>query len=80
MWNRNAWLEAWDEHTFHLEEVIESGDSVVVGVHITARGRGSGIEVDVRFYAQMKVRDGKIDYIYDHDDRAAALEAAGLSG
>lgn len=80
MWNRNAWLEAWDEHTFHLEEVIESGDSVVVGVHITARGRGSGIEVDVRFYAQMKVRDGKIVYIYDHEDRTAALEAAGLSG
>jgi ketosteroid isomerase-like protein len=80
MWNRNAWLEAWDEHTLHLEEVIENGDSVVVGVHITARGRGSGIEVDVHFYAQMKVRDSKIVYIYDHEDRGAALEAAGLSG
>ena len=80
MWNRNAWLEAWDEHSFHLEEVIEDGESVVVGVHITARGRGSGIEVDVRFYAQIRVRDGRIIYIYDHEDRAAALEAAGLSG
>jgi ketosteroid isomerase-like protein len=79
MWNRNAWLEAWDEHSFDLEEVIEHGYNVVVGVHIIARGKGSGIEVDLRFYAQIKVRDGKIIYIYDHEDRAAALEAAGLS-
>jgi hypothetical protein len=29
--------------------------------------------------AQIKVREGKIVYIYDHEDREAALEAAGLS-
>jgi hypothetical protein len=39
----------------------------------------SGVKVDLRFYAQIKVRDGKVVYIYDHEDRAAALEAAGLS-
>jgi ketosteroid isomerase-like protein len=79
MWNRNAWLDTWDEHSLNLEEVIEDGDDVVVGVHITARGAASGVEADVRFYAQFKVRDGKIVYIYDHEDREAALEAAGLS-
>jgi hypothetical protein len=31
------------------------------------------------FFAQFKVRDGKVAYIYEHEDRAAALEAAGLS-
>ena len=55
------------------------GDHVVAGIHITARGRGSGIEADVRFYAQIKVREGKVAYIYDHGDRGEALEAAGLS-
>ena len=78
MWNRNAWLDTWDEHHLDVEEVIEDGDDVVALVHITGRGAASGVEADVRFYAQVKVRDGKIVYIYDHEDRRAALEAAGL--
>ena len=77
--NRNEWLDTWDEHELTVEEVIEDGDDVVAVVHITARGQGSGIETKVRFYAQFKVRDGKVAYIYDHEHRAAALEAAGLS-
>jgi ketosteroid isomerase-like protein len=79
MSNRNAWLDTWDEHRLDLEEVVEEGDNVVALLHITARGTGSGVEVDVRFYAQFKVRNGKVIYIFDHEDRAAALEAAGLS-
>ena len=79
MSNRNAWLDTWDEHRLELEEVVEEGDNVVALVHLTARGTGSGVEVDVRFYAQFKVRNGKVIYIFDHADRAAALEAAGLS-
>ena len=79
MWNRNAWLDTWDEHRLDLEEVIEEGDDVVALVHITARGKGSGVPVDVRFYAQFKVRENKVIYIFDHEDRAAALQAAGLS-
>jgi ketosteroid isomerase-like protein len=78
MWNRNAWLDTWDEYQQDVEEVIEDGDDVVLLVHITARGAASGVEANVRFYAQVKVRDGKIVYIYDHEDREAALEAAGL--
>ena len=78
MWNRNQWLDTWEEHRLDLEEVIEDGDSVVALIHIQARGKASGVEVDVRFYAQIKTRDGKIVYIYDHEDREAALEAAGL--
>lgn len=80
LWNRNQWLDTWDEHELDLEEVIEDGDDVVAHVHIKARGRGSGVEADVRFFAQFKVRDGKVAYIYDHEERAGALEAAGLSG
>jgi ketosteroid isomerase-like protein len=79
LWNRNQWLDTWEEHDLQVEEVIEHGDDVVAGVHIKARGQGSGVEADVRFFAQFKVRDGKVAYIYDHEDRAGALEAAGLS-
>jgi ketosteroid isomerase-like protein len=76
--NRNQWLDTWGEHQLDVEEVIEEGDSVVLLIHILARGKGSGVEVDVRFYAQFKVRDDKVVYIFDHEDRRAALEAAGL--
>jgi ketosteroid isomerase-like protein len=76
--NRNAWLDVWDEHRLDVDEVVEEGDDVVVLLHITGRGRASGAAADVRFYAQVTVRDGKIAYIYDHEDRAAALEAAGV--
>ena len=79
LWNRNQWLDTWDEHRLDVEEVIEDGDDVVACVHIKARGRGSGVAADVRFFAQFRVRGGKVVYIYDHDDRAAAIEAAGLS-
>jgi ketosteroid isomerase-like protein len=76
--NRNAWLETWDEHQLDIDEVVEDGDDVVVLIHIAARGRGSGATANVRFYAQIKVRNGKIAYIYDHEDRATAIRAAGI--
>jgi ketosteroid isomerase-like protein len=78
LWNRNQWLDTWDEHELEVEEVVEDEDNIVVGIHIRARGRASGVEADLRFFVQIKVRDGKVAYIYDHDDRTAALEAAGL--
>ncbi len=77
--NRNAWLDTWEEHRLDVDEVVEDGDDVVALIHITGRGGQSGVTTDVRFYAQVKVRDGKVAYIYDHEDRAAALEAAGIA-
>jgi ketosteroid isomerase-like protein len=78
--NRDEWLETWEEHRFDVDEVAAGGDSIVVSVLITARGKTSGALVDVRFYAHIKLRDDKVVYIYDYEDSADALEAAGLSG
>jgi ketosteroid isomerase-like protein len=47
--------------------------------HVTARGKASGVEVDLRLHYQFKVRDDKVVYLFEHEDRAEALEAAGLS-
>jgi ketosteroid isomerase-like protein len=77
--NRSEWLDAWDEHRFDVDEVAVEGDSVVVLVRITARGKISGAVVDVRFYAHVRLRDDKVVYIYDYPDRAEALKAVGLS-
>ena len=73
------WLDTWSEHRFDVEDVIDGGDDVLATVRITGRGQASGVEVDVRLYLQFKLRDGGIAYLYEHEDKAEALEAAGLS-
>ena len=75
---RNQWLDTWEEHRVDIEQVIEQGDSVVASVHLTAKGKASGVEVDVRLYTQFRVRDGKVVYVFEHQDRTEALEAVGL--
>ena len=76
--NRAEWLDAWGEHRIDVDEVAAEGDSVVLAVHIVARGKTSGAEVDVRFYPHFKLRDDRVVYIYDYADRAQALAAVGL--
>jgi ketosteroid isomerase-like protein len=75
---RNGWLEAWDEMHVDLEQVVEEGDTIVASVHVTGRGKSSGIEVDTRIHLLFKNRDGKIAYVFEYTERAAALAAAGL--
>ena len=75
---RNGWLDAWAEHHLEIDEILDAGDDLVVIVHLEGRGRGSGAEVDVRLYLHMKVRDGRVVYVFEHEDRAEALEAVGL--
>jgi ketosteroid isomerase-like protein len=76
---RKQWLDTWDEHRVDLEDVTEEGENVVVSLHVTARGQASGVEVDVRLHGHFKVREGKVVYLFEHVERAAALEAAGLA-
>jgi ketosteroid isomerase-like protein len=76
---RKGWLENWDDHRVELEEVLDGGDNVVAALHISGRGKASGVEVDLRIYMHWKVRDGKLVYLYEYADRAEALRAAGLS-
>jgi ketosteroid isomerase-like protein len=76
---RRRWLESWEGHQIDLEEMKDGGDSVVACMHLTGRGKRSGVEVDLRVYMHFKLRDGKIVYIYEYADRGEALEAAGLS-
>jgi ketosteroid isomerase-like protein len=75
---RNQWIDTWGEHRIDLEELIERGDSVVASVHVTARGKSSGVEVDARLHLHFTVREGKVVYVFEHADRAAALEAVRL--
>jgi ketosteroid isomerase-like protein len=68
-------LESWDRFHQEVEEVVVVGDRAALMIHLTARGRGSGAEVDARYAHVWTLRDGlgvRVDAFYDRD---AALRA-----
>jgi ketosteroid isomerase-like protein len=77
---RQRWLDAWEEHSAALavEDLSGAGENVVCTLHVSGRGRGSGVEVNLQVYPHYKVRDGRIVYAFEYPDRASALEAAGV--
>lgn len=60
-------------------DVIEEGDRVVVCNRFRARGRGSVVEVEERFFQALRFRDHKSLWWAFYPSKAAALEAVGLS-
>jgi ketosteroid isomerase-like protein len=75
---RDGWLDAWEEHTTEIEEIVETDHGVYLAAKLVGRGKGSGATVEVRLYGHFKVRDGKVVYFYEHVDRKDALKAVGL--
>ena len=80
-----AWFsqtrETWEDWpVWEPQELIDADDKVVAYIRTAARGKGSGVEVEAYVWNLWTFRDGKVvELIYFGDDRAAALEAAGLS-
>ena len=72
------WRGEWDEYEQTAEEFVDIGDRVLATVHFQGRGRGSGIDIDQRFYEVYTVRTGKIVRMDEYTSRAEALEAVGL--
>jgi ketosteroid isomerase-like protein len=73
---RETWgeLPAWEP-----EELIDAGDKVFAFIRTSARGKASGAEVEARVANVWTFRDGMpVELKYFGEDRAAALEAAGL--
>ncbi len=73
------WASAWEELKVTLEEIIDAGNQVVVVAHHQGRGRSSGIQIDSRYYEVYTLREGKVSRQDEFNERAEALEAAGLS-
>jgi ketosteroid isomerase-like protein len=70
-------LEPWEAFQVDVEEVIDiSPDTVVVVSHVTARGSGSGVDVEMRTYDVVTIVDGKIRKRRHYETREDALEAA----
>jgi len=75
-----AWLdeEFTDSHV-QVDELLDAGDSVMVGATLRGRGRQSGIPATFTFWQVWTIENGKIVRGRGFSHRADALEAAGLS-
>jgi ketosteroid isomerase-like protein len=69
------WKAEWDDYTLMPEEFVDRGDRVLATVRLRGRGRGSGVEIDARFYDVYTLRDGKIVRMDQFTERSQALEA-----
>jgi uncharacterized protein len=74
----DRFLESWERFQQEVEDVVEEGDRVVVLIHLSARGKGSGAEVDARYAHLWTLRDGlgvRVDAYYDRNEALSALRA-----
>jgi ketosteroid isomerase-like protein len=72
------WTEDFEDWTATAEEFLDAGDNVLVQVHQTARGEGSGVPVESHFWFVFAMRERKVARLSFHSRRDQALEAAGL--
>jgi ketosteroid isomerase-like protein len=71
----------WGDLTFEPERFFDVDDGrVLVFIHATATGEGSGIPVERRTAHECTFSDGRLVRFKVYSDRDAALEAAGLLG
>jgi ketosteroid isomerase-like protein len=73
-----AGAELWEDLRIEIDELIESGDYVVVPHTMRLRGR-DGIEVSVGTTWLFTIRAGNIERVCLYQEKRQALEDAGLS-
>jgi uncharacterized protein len=72
-------LEPWEDLRREPEEIIDAGDRVLALWRMSARGRGSGIEIDMKGADVLTFRDGLLALWEAYIDRDAARAAVGLA-
>jgi ketosteroid isomerase-like protein len=71
-----TWGEGWQFDHVEIGKLVDAGESVVLWVHHTGRGRGSGIEIDQHFAQVWTLRDGRAVGMVMYPTFEEALEAA----
>jgi ketosteroid isomerase-like protein len=73
----DGWHEAWEDFRIEIEDLVEEGDTVIVGITQHGRGRGSGIEVEMPGAHLMRFRDDRLHFWRLCGSREEALREAG---
>ena len=68
------------EIRFYAEQFWDAGDSVVVALRLTAKGRQTDIPVEQRSAGVWTIRDGRVLRVQAYASTSEALQVAGLSG
>ena len=68
----------WEELQLPIERMLDGGELVVALGRLTARGRASGVDLDVPLGQVWEVRDGTIVRMHAYSDPDDAVRAAGL--
>jgi ketosteroid isomerase-like protein len=72
--------QMWENFRITPDEFLDAGDNVFVAYRISGKGRGSGIETEMRVFGVWTLREGKVSlFTGGYRNRTEALEAAGLS-
>jgi ketosteroid isomerase-like protein len=71
--------EDFEDVRFEVEETRNAGEQLVGIGRFRARGRASGVDLNIPIGAVWRVRRGKMVYTRLFSEPAQALEAAGLS-
>jgi ketosteroid isomerase-like protein len=70
--------EDWIGFRHEPEKFIDAGDKVVAFLYTYARGRSSGVDIEVPVAHVLTFKDGKCMGYVSYHDRARALRVAGL--
>jgi ketosteroid isomerase-like protein len=70
--------EDWEDLRLPPERIHEAGDRVVVSGRMVARGKASGVELDIPLALLYELREGKVVRIESFADPDEALRAAGV--
>jgi ketosteroid isomerase-like protein len=73
-----GFLEPWTNLTMEAEELVDAGDTVVVGLRQRGVGDSSGVPTELHYFQLWSFRGGKVIRIENIRDRDDALAAAGL--
>ena len=74
----SLFMADWDHPSFEPQDVDEVGDSVVMRVRISGRGKTTGLEMTTQFFHAWTFRDGRAWQCFVRSTREEALKAAGV--
>jgi ketosteroid isomerase-like protein len=79
-WWRDEILTSWESFRVLPERYQRSGEKLLVTGRWNARGKESGVDLDIFASWVIEVRDAKIVYWQTYTDHAQARRDAGLEG